>query len=347
MAVLPEIIIQRAIINGMQGIRSDPRIINLLFKNLPLVQQESIKEYILTKIIDFNINYPRTEVKVPAIVLLLKTESESNQFLGDLMGITPNYGMPDQDMALDTLGGFTGATTSASAGLPALVLGRLHVKTQTNITDDTAHPYATIQLTPEDQDVVEGFFSSKPNWPPLAVHVIAGAGAGQVKIIESICSDRLDIGGIFEVNCNESSVIDIRFAEDRELPYGQPTRQYDVEKVQKRIGANYEVQYQLEVLCGSQEEVIYLYCVLKAILFAQRDFLEAQGIMALRISGTDLAPRSELLPDEIFTRSMTLQFSYPFHFILEEEAIKRIQVTLTTGCCSTDPIKLEIADLEV
>jgi len=348
MAVLPEIILQRSIINGMQGIRSDPRIINLLFKNLPEVQQEQIKQYMLTKIIDFNLNYPKTEVKVPAIILLLKTESESNQFLGDLMGVHPNYGMPDQDMAIDTLGGNGGATISPTAGLPALVLGNLHVLSQVNMVDTGVRPYSVVRFTEEDQEVLEAFFSENSSWPPLAIHVVSGAGAGQVKIIDSICSDRLDIEGIFEVNCNETSIIDIRLAEDKELAYGQPTRQYDVNnKTQRRIGANYEVQYQLEVLAGSQEEVIYLYCILKAILFAQRDFLEAQGVMALRISGTDLAPRSELLPDEVFTRSMTLQFSYPFDFILEQEAIKRIQITLTSGCCSTDPIRIDVADLEV
>jgi hypothetical protein len=69
--------------------------------------------------------------------------------------------------------------------------------------------------------------------------------------------------------------------------------------------------------------------VLKAILFAQREFLEAQGIMALKLSGTDLAPRSELLPDEIFTRSMTLQFTYPFDFMIDQEVAKEIRLVLS------------------
>ena len=104
MAIVPEIVLQRAIINGFQGIRKDPRVINVLFKSLPVDQQEMIKDYILKKQIDFSINYPRSEIKVPALVLLMKSESESIEFLRDLMGAPPNYDMPDSEMSIDTLG---------------------------------------------------------------------------------------------------------------------------------------------------------------------------------------------------------------------------------------------------
>jgi hypothetical protein len=124
--------------------------------------------------------------------------------------------------------------------------------------------------------------------------------------------------------------VDIRYAELAEGTYGQPVRSYATNHLgQVRLGANYDGQYQLEILAGNQEEVIYLYTVLKAVLFAQRKFLEAEGIMALKISGTDLAPRSELLPDEVFNRSMTLQFTYPFAFIVENDVFRAIQLTLT------------------
>jgi len=332
MAVLPEIILQCAIINGFVAIRKDPRIINMLFKNLPLVQQEQIKRYILENQIDFNINYPRTEIKVPSIIMLMKTENESQEFLGDVMGAPPHYNMPDQDMAVDTLGGGTAASVSEMDSLPRLILGGLRVATQipTDVTLPGGPSSSALTFVPDDQDLINEVFSQRSNWPCLQLHVVAGAGAGQRKLINLISSDQLDIVGTFDVNCNSSSIVDIRYAEGAEGTYGQPVRSYAVNHLgQIRLGANYDGQYQLEVLAGNQEEVIYLYTVLKAVLFAQRRFLEAEGIMALKISGTDLAPRSELLPDEVFNRSMTLQFTYPFSFIMENEVYKAIQITLT------------------
>lgn len=331
MAIIPEVVIQRAIIDGIRGIRKDPRILNALFKNLPVTQQEHIKTFIQDSIIDFNVNYPKTEIKVPAIVLLMKNEVESQEFLNDIAGAPPHYDMPDADMAVDVLG--TGVTSTGSLGEHAkLVLGNLHVASQ--IPADATLPGSlsdvALTFTENDQDVINTVFSEKSTWPQLYVHVVAGPGAGQVRAISSITAQQLDITGSFSVNCTSSSVVEIRYAPDVEKPYGQPVRAYAVGNTgQLRIGANYDGQYQLEVLAGNQEEVIYLYTVLKAILFAQREFLEAQGIMALRLSGSDLAPRSELLPDECYTRTMTLQFTYPFDFIVETEVVKAIQIAFT------------------
>lgn len=332
MAIVPEIILQRAIITGIQGIRKDPRIINMLFKNLPIDQQENIKSYILDKTIDFSLNYPRSEIKVPAIILLMKNESEAHTFLGDITGSPPNYDMPDDDMAMETLGGSTAASTSSMSGLPPKVLGGLRVVSQVSVTSSPSgsSDHSGLTFLEADQDLIDEVFSQKSSWPSLTLHVIAGAGIGQTKMISAISSSRLDIIGTFGVNCDSTSIVDIRYSEDPEAAYGQPVRAYEVgDTSQLRIGANYDGQYQLEVLAGNQEEVIYLYTVLKAILFAQRTFLEAQGIMSLKISGTDLAPRSELLPDEIFTRSMTLMFTYPFDFIVEQEVARAIQISLT------------------
>jgi|688.fasta_scaffold01119_51 hypothetical protein len=332
MSTLPEVILQRAIINGFSALRKDPRIINMLFKNLPLAQQDKIKTFFLEKTIDFSINYPRNEIKVPAVVMLMKTEAESQEFLFDIVGVPPHYDMPDQSMTVDTLGGGTATTTSGMSGLPKLVLGGLRVASQipADVTIPGGPTNSALTFVPDDQDLINEVFSVRSSWPCLKLHVVSGAGAGQVKMINLISSDQLDIIGTFDVNCNNTSVVDIRYGDALEAPYGQPVRSYAANGLgQIRLGANYDGQYQLEILAGNQEEVIYLYTVLKAILFAQRKFLEAEGIMALKISGTDLAPRSELLPDEIFTRTMTLQFTYPFNFIVENEVFKAIQVVLT------------------
>ena len=322
MSTLPEIILQRAIIEGIKGIRQEPRILNMIFKNLPVAQQEAIKSFITETVIDFSINYPRTEIKAPAIVLMLKSETEAEEFLGDIMGAPPHFDMPDADMDMDTLGG-NAASVSTAQGLPDLVVGQLHVASM-------LPQKQAITFTEESNDVMSEIFAGVSNWPSMFLYVVAGAGAGKKYRISSISSEQLDIVGTFELDLDSSSVVDLRYEDAPEASYGNPVRAYTDSMSQLRVGANYDSQYQLDVIAGNQEEVIYLYTVLKAILFAQRKFLEAQGIMALKISGSDLAPRSELLPSEVFTRSMTVQFHYPFSFIVEQDVAKAIQITLTS-----------------
>ncbi len=43
--------------------------------------------------------------------------------------------------------------------------------------------------------------------------------------------------------------------------------------------------------------------------------------MALQMSGSDFAPRSEFLPNEVFQRVMILRFTYPFSFIQELDGV--------------------------
>lgn len=321
MSIVPELLLQRAIMTGFGAIRQSPKIINMLFKNLPLEQQEAIKRYILDTVFDFSINYPKSDIKVPGLVLLMKSENESQEFLNDLMGAPPNYDMPDQDMELDTLGG-DATSVSGPGGLPELVLGQLRVASM-------LPGRRSITFTESSEESVNEVFSAKSNWSPMNLHVVQGEGAGKVYPIASITSSQLDIEGTFELDLGSTSVVDIRYTTTPEAAYGSPVRAYESSLGQLRVGANYDSQYQLDILAGNQNEVIYLYTVLKAILFAQRKFLEAQGIMSLKISGSDLAPRSELLPDECFTRSMTIQFTYPFSFIVEQEVAREIQVVLT------------------
>lgn len=320
MSVIPEIILQRAIVDGFGAVRKDPRIVNMLFKNLPLAQQEAIKRYISDQLINFSINYPRAEIVAPAIVMTLKSENESQEFLNDLMGTAPNYDMPDQDMEYDTLGG-DAASVSGPEGLPELVCGPLNVAA-------TLPGHTSITFQEDSQTAIDETFSVKSNWSPVNLHVVRGRGAGAVYPIESITSSQLDIRGTFALDLDSSSVVDIRYTSAPEAAYGTPVRAYESSTGQRRIGANYDTQYQLEILAGNQEEVIYLYTVLKAILFSQRTFLEAQGIMGLKLSGSDLSPRTEGLATELFSRFMTLQFTYDFSFIVEQDVARAINIIL-------------------
>ena len=319
MAVIPEIIFHKVMVNGFRAIRKDPRILDSLFKNMSQKQLDDMKDFVAKNSIDFTINYPRQDtLKVPAIAMILKSENESQTFLGDQMGTYPHYGMPDQDMAIDTLGGHA-ASVSPVSGLPRKILGPLEVASATT---------NSLKFSGDSWDEIVDLLND-PLPDPMELYVVDGAGEGQVYAITGLSSNSLDIMGTFDPQLDNSSVVDIRTADKSGLAYGEPSRIYNAgSRNLVRIGSNYETQYQLSVLAGHQDEVIYLYSVLKALLLSQRVFLEDQGIMALQMSGSDFAPRSEFLPNEVFQRVMFLRFVYPFSFIQELEVGSLIQLNI-------------------
>ncbi len=319
MSVIPEILLQRVVVNGFRSLRKDPRILDALFKNLPQEQLKEVKAFVLDTSIDFSVNYPRKDLKVPSLVLVLKNETEAVPFLGDSMNTNgPSVPVPDVDLSYDTLGAH-GASTSDLSGLPRKLAGPLAVENSQGVT---------VNLTDSAEDVVEELLEDPIGCAFL--YVVGGTGAGQVFPILRIRSDSLDIQGTFDPSLDSTSLVDIRAPEDPRLALGEPSRVYDASATNlRRLGSEYEVTYHLHVIAGHQDEVIFLYSVIKALLLSQRPLLEAQGLIALRISGSDFAPRTEYLPNEVFQRMMVLTFIYPFSFLQEQEVASEVRVVLT------------------
>ena len=86
MSVLPEFIIQQTLVRGFRMFREDDRLISVLFKNESQANLQFIKDFVQTQVIDFSLTYPREEVKVPAVVLLLRNETEAQGYLNDEKG---------------------------------------------------------------------------------------------------------------------------------------------------------------------------------------------------------------------------------------------------------------------
>lgn len=317
MSVLPEVILQKAIIAGFRAIRKDSRILDSIFRNLNQTQLQAVKDFLLKTPIDFSINFPRKEPTLPAMVLLLKSEQEGSVFLNDMLGDSSNFLTPDPDLSYDTLGG-NAASTSGSSGLPVKVAGPLKVASMPDTN--------TIKFQDgEDITLLEKNLLAFPTGC-LKLYVVGGSGAGDVYDIFDLDEDGVDIIGSFDSVLDSTSVVDIRKASDPEAASGEPSRVYAHDGSYYRKGVNYQVQYNINILTAHQDETIYLYSTLKALLLSQRTFLESQGIMNLKLGGTDFAPRTEFLPDEVFQRVMTLAFESPFTFIEELETFTNINV---------------------
>lgn len=345
MSILPEIILHRALIEGFREVRKDPRMLDTLFKNLDQRSLQSIKDTVVNKPINFTVNFPREDFTVNTIALVLKNERESQVFVGDLMGATPNYGLPDPDLAISTLGGH-GASTTEMSGLPEKLFGAVpvsHVESSTTSGVTTVYWDARYQ---EDAQQAIDFW--KGTWPSSNLYVVNGSGAGQIYPILAIDKTGVDIQGVFDPQLDSSTVVDIRRASDTGLSFGEPSRVYraDVNSY-NRIGSNYDVTYQFHVIAGHQEEALYLYSVLKALLIAQKPFLHAQGFEAIKLSGSDFSARTEYAPIEVFSRILILQFTYPFYFIEEVETFNAIRLRLyardvNTPIRETSPTLLDI-----
>lgn len=324
MSVIPEAVLQKAITGGYRALRKDSRLIDTIFKSLNQDQVAQIKDFVLNTAVNFTINYPRKDVVLPVIALVLKNESESQTFLGDMLGDASDPWTPDPALSVDTLGGHSASVTD-QGGLFRKFAGPIQVTLQESPT----------RISFADQlDLTDRV--QRANLTGAAVHVVGGTGAGQVLEVRRMSNTSLDTIEAFGVPLDSTSLIDIRVLADPETPIGEPSRVYEKTYGTVRKGVNYEANYYLHILSGQQEQTIFLYSLVKAILLTQRKFLESQGIQSLKISGTDFAPRSDFLPDEAFQRVMTLTFSHPFTFIEEQEVFTNISIDLVN--CPTDSL---------
>lgn len=314
--MIPEIILQRALIRGFKEMREDPRILDTILRNLHQDQLEAAKNTLLNNPVDFSINFPRKEPTLPSLVLILKGEGEAQTFLGDVMGDKTLMSVPMPELSNDTLLGH-GGSVSGSSGLPVKVAGPLEVLSQSG----------NGILLDEGEDITH-LSKNLLAFPAgcLKLYVVDGAGAGGVYDILSIGPETIKIIGAFDPELDSTSVVDIRKPEDPELAVGEPSRVYSHDGSYLRKGVNYEVNYNLHILSGHQDELLYLYAAVKAMLLKQRAFIESQGIMNLKMGGTDFAPRSEFLPDEVFQRMMTLQFIVPFDILEEQDTYSSIEI---------------------
>lgn len=85
MSIIPEIIIQKILVNGIRDLRNNPWKVKQLFKSTPQNFNDQFSELLNSTPIDVTINYPREDSQFPCIAILLRSEEEAHTFLGDIL----------------------------------------------------------------------------------------------------------------------------------------------------------------------------------------------------------------------------------------------------------------------
>lgn len=296
----------------MNQFRTDRRFIDQLFRNLKQSDQEKIRQFIQKHGIDISFNYPRNELKVPAIVILLKNETENQAWLGDSMGLgQPEIFSYDGGIAEEVLAG-----TSSAEPLDRDTIVIYGPKIASGGTANT------IEI--DDSEWFPDQFVNKE------IRLVAGTGMGQVRDITA--------------NDNSSITVDIGWAtipgndtifEVRELGtevVGEPSKLYDrrneTDFIERR-GGYYNASYQIQIIGNSAETTIFLYIIVKAIFTLSRIFLEGQGILNMKIGGTDFLPRTEYQPDFAYMRALNLEFITSFDIFEDiDPLVNQINIVL-------------------
>ncbi len=320
--MLPEYTLQKAIVSGIHTLREDTRALDLLFGRLGRANVQAIKDFLKNTPIDFSINYPKQDLKAPAIILMLKNESEQNAFLGDVMGAPNDTHFPDPEFTYETDEEGVLPSSGALTGPPPAITGAIRI-------DPTTTTSSRAYVTQESQAELESVMQRR-GVDSVLFDVVRGTGKGHSYQVQRMSKEYVDIFGVFEIDLDSTSVVVLRDSTHSPATDGEPHEAYDASnRGLLRKGAQYQIQYQLTILGSKQEEVLYLYNILKSIFFLSRNYLEGQGIHNLQVSGTDFAPKSEYLPDVIYTRSMQLSFISPFYVYAEQEVLDELSLCLT------------------
>jgi len=319
MSLIPELILQQMIVQGIRVFREDERMLRMLFRNFTQEEVEGIQKFFRDDSIDISLNYPDADLKLPAIVILMKAEAESQAFLRDFQQSASNWGGSMPLPKAELLGDQTtlGSGSRTTVGEP----GQLYFEPATatgGTTNTLIAPEGSIIIT----DPYEG---------DVYIVLMEGTGAGQRRLVSSIIPSEnqtgvtITVDEIWATTPDDTTVFKLigPFVDPDLQVVGEWPKLFDSTDLNlERFGSVYKVAYTLNIIAKDQELVIILYNVLKAIVVSSRKYLVRNGVINARMSGTDFTPQPEYYPHLAYSRAMTLEFEYHFDvFTTVNEAI--------------------------
>lgn len=303
MSLFPEFIFRAVLMRGITTIRQDNRYLDQLFRNLDQESAAEMRKFIQEQLIHIDVNYPRDTLKLPAIVILLRSENEEQAYLGDSMGVDqlPDALSYDDHEELEVLGGV--ASVSEMSGQGPLVYGPDTAESGTLNTLTVAEN--TWQI---DQLVTEA---------GRTIHLLQGTGVGQQRAVTANNQRTVMVSPNWQIVPDSTTVFEVRGAVGEVI--GEPRALYARGQGPQieRLGALYALNYQIQIVGPNPELVIYLHAIVKAIFTLSRTFMERQGIINFKMGATDFVPKAEYQPDMAYMRALNVDFLYPFDIFTE------------------------------
>ncbi len=312
MSIIPDLVLQQMIVQGIRAFREDEKLLRMLFRNFTQEEVGFIQTYFRENSFDISMNYPDQEIKLPAIVILMKSESEKEAFLRDFQQGPSDFGdsppLPKAELR--------GDQTILGSG------------SQTVTGEETKELLAPVTAIGGSSNTIiapEGSIKEvDPYDKPAYVVTMEGTAAGQRRLITSIepslngTGVTITVDEIWAAVPDDTTVFTIveQFVEPDEQVVGEWPKLFDQDSYVERFGSIYSVTYQLSIFAPDQELVIIIYNVLKAIIVQARRFLLRNGIMNSRMSGTDLVPQPEFYPSLGYSRALTVEFEYHFDVLV-------------------------------
>lgn len=337
MSLMPEFVLQQILERGINAFREQNNLVDMLFRNREIEDVNTFRAFIREQTVDIGLNWPDAKVKIPSIIISLKSESESAGFLNNLL---------QGPTSVDRIGTpFAKEEVTA----PATIAGSGSVGTTGRREDVVAGPYTATGGTANTLTLPsgltlrngQGFNVPDPFEPPVdsdgTILVIReGTGSGQRRVVQSITIQRetgeitVTVTSNFGTPPDDTSIVEFVYdAHGRDdFVTGEPAKLFGPSDVVERLGQQYRVSYQLVIVGPDQELTIFLYAVVKAILTINLRAMQRHGFINPKMSGTDFAANPEYYPNLAYSRSLVLEFDHTFDVYLTAEAISQIRVEL-------------------
>jgi len=341
MSILPEMIIQHTLIRGIRAFREDQKLIDMLFRNVDQATLQLIRQFLRDNSVEICLNYPDQDLKIPSIVILLKSEAEHQPFLGDLQQPADDLLFLGNAFPADELQGDQTVVGAGTTGPTAYSHELLLQPTQaTGGTSTTIiAPEGSINLI--DPYEVEAW-----------VVVMEGTAAGDRRKVSSIIPAEgtgvtIEVEEAFSTVPDATSIFKIVGPNDAVGLTGEPSKLYKTTDRVERFGTIFKATYQLDIHGPDQESTVYLYNITKAIFFAANTLMLKQGFLTfIRMAGTDMAPAVDYYPAMVYRRSLSLEFTYAFDVFKIAEFVNHIQVALgvhTPDVSDVDGVEVEVS----
>jgi hypothetical protein len=267
-------------------------------------------------------------MKVPAIVISLKNESESQAFLGELIQSASNVnstGTPFRKEELTSPATKLGGGSETTTGIETFAL----VDPIQATDGDTSEVRIALEAPFNISDPFE--FQADQE---LLVVIREGTGAGQKRVVSAITPNLATDEAIITVTSNwgtvpdSSSVIEFQLVLDQGVT-GEPSKLFGPSEHIERLGAQYQASYQILIVGPNQELTIFLYALVKAIFVINREYLYRHGFIEPKIGGTDFVAKPEYLPELAYQRALILEFQHAFDVYLSAEVVGEIRMEMS------------------